>query len=197
MKVAPGRANMAGYSLVECVAALALLMAVAATAYPAASSLSKSAEGRQAAGFMASRFRLARQSAALRGSARALVFDFAAGRWLFRVCEDGNGNGVRRAELGAVDACEGESVDVAAQFPGIRIERDTSVPEPAGGSVSPDPVRFGVSDLATFTPAGTATAGSLYLLSAEGTQYAVRVGGLNGRTRVLRYDRIARLWKEV
>jgi len=186
-----------GYSLVECVVAMALAMSAAAYIYPFTSAVTTDAGARQAAGFMASRFRLARQGAALGGAARAVVFDFRSGRWVFRVCTDGNGNGVRRLELANVDECDEEPFDVTAAFRGVRIDRDPSVPDPGGGTPSADPVRFGSSDIATFSPAGSGTAGTLYLLSVDGAQYAVRVSGFNGRTRVLRYDRARSVWREI
>jgi hypothetical protein len=42
--------------------------------------------------------------------------------------------------------------------------------------------------MASFSPAGGATPGTLFLRSAAGAQYAVRVGNMTGRTRVLRFD---------
>jgi type II secretory pathway pseudopilin PulG len=187
----------AGYSLVECVAALAVLLSVSALAAPLTTSVADTARARQAAGFVASRFRLARQQAALTGAAEAIVFDVEAGRWRIRVCKDGNGNGVRRAEFDGADRCPEGPHDLATLFPGVRIERDPSIPDPSGGLGSTDPVRFGSSDIASFSPVGTGTAGTLYLLSAEGVQYAVRVAGVNGRTRILRYDQTPGRWREI
>jgi hypothetical protein len=49
-------------------------------------------------------------------------------------------------------------------------------------------VQLGRTNLLTFTPAGTATSGTIYIRDREGTQWAVRVLGATGRTRVLRYE---------
>ena len=60
----------------------------------------------------------------------------------------------------------------------------------AGGGAMPagaDPVQLGVADTLTFSPLGTATSGTIYLRSREGRQYAVRVLGATGRTRVLEF----------
>lgn len=183
--------------MVESIAALAVALVVVSAVSPAAVSAIDEGRVRQAAGFMAGQLRLARQHAAVIGSAEALVFDFSGGRWLFRVCRDGNGNGVRRAELGSPDACRDGVHDLASEFPGVRIERDPAIPDPGGGEGSADPVRFGPSDLASFSPSGSATAGSLYLMSRQKVQYAVRTAGVTGRTRLLRYDRSAGQWLEV
>jgi len=193
-RCAPGSC---GYSLVESVVVLALVVAASAVATPIGQSAVDGMKPRQAAGFMASQFRLARQRAALTGMARALVFDWSAGRWSFRLCTDGNGNGVRRSELGGEDACEAGILDLAAMFSGARIDVDPSVPDPGGGPGSADPVRFGASDVLTFSPTGSATAGTLYLQGVRGDQYAVRIAGITSRIRVLFFDEHSHTWREV
>ena len=57
-----------------------------------------------------------------------------------------------------------------------------------------DPVRLGRSDTLTFSPFGTATSGTIFLRSRKGRQYAVRVLGASGRTRVLEYRHETRSW---
>ena len=95
---------------------------------------------------------------------------------------DGNRNGVRRQDIEAgVDRPLGASARLHELFPGVRIGL---VPE---GALSGSAVRFGESGLVTFTPIGTATPGSVYVVGRDGTQYAVRVVGATARTRVLRY----------
>ena len=53
------------------------------------------------------------------------------------------------------------------------------------------------SALMSFSPIGTASSRTLYLRGADGSQYAVRVLGATGRTRVLRYVASTRAWVEV
>ena len=60
-----------------------------------------------------------------------------------------------------------------------------------------DPVRIGSSSLMSFTPLGTATPGTIYLRGRDGSQYAVRVLGATGRTRVLRDAPGTREWTAV
>ena len=78
----------------------------------------------------------------------------------------------------------------------MEIAVDPSLRGPAGEPPSPDPVRFGVSDMASFSPNGSCTAGSLFLRTPRAQQYAVRMAGVNGRLRVFKYDLGARLWRE-
>jgi len=49
----------------------------------------------------------------------------------------------------------------------------------------------------SFSPMGSASSRTLYLRGADGSQYAVRVLGATGRTRVLRYVNASRTWIEL
>lgn len=89
---------------------------------------------------------------------------------------DGNRNGVRTAEiLSGVDPPAAAPMRLSDRFP--RISGDLS------GAV-----------LMSFTPYGTATSRTVTLRGADGSQYAVRVLGASGRTRVLRYDTATGDW---
>jgi hypothetical protein len=144
---------------------------------------------------MAAQLRLARQQAALRGRAVGLLFDRVGSRWTFRVCVDGNGDGVRRAQVSAgTDACLDGPIVLERLFPGLEVAVEEHLPGPDGEAGSADAVRFGRSDLASFSPEGNATAGTLFLRSRLGRQYAVRVGNVTGRIRLLRYDPGTRAW---
>jgi hypothetical protein len=113
------------------------------------------------------------------------------------VCEDRNANGVRRSEItGGPDVCLEGPHDLAAMFPGAEIAVDAAIRGPDNEPGSPDPVRFGSSDLASFSAAGTCTAGSLLVRGARGVQYMVRVAAVTGRVRILRYDPFASAWRD-
>jgi hypothetical protein len=56
-------------------------------------------------------------------------------------------------------------------------------------------IRIGSARILTLGANGTATAGTLYVHGRQ-RQYAVRVFGVTGRTRVIRYDAKSRKWKE-
>lgn len=188
----------AGVSLVEVTLALALAATVAAMSAPVFAASLDAGRARQAAQYLAAQCRSARMEAVARSSTAALVFGQAAGRWRVQRCVDGNGNGVRRAEiLTGRDSCAAASVELGELFPGVAIAVDPALPDPDNGAGSADAVRFGASDVASFTPLGTATAGTVYVRSAGGAQYAVRVAGVTGRTRVLRFDTGRHEWTEV
>jgi type II secretory pathway pseudopilin PulG len=187
-----------GYSLIELLLVLAAATAFASLALPLTSVSVDAGKARQAASFVATRLRLARQQAVARTTTVGLVFDMVNGRWSVRVCADGNNNGVRRTDIGSgVDRCLEGPHDLETMFPGVRVAVDSSLDGPAGEPPSPDAVRFGASDIASFSSSGSCTAGSLFLRSSHGLQYAVRVAGVTGRTRVLRYNASAGSWYEM
>jgi type II secretory pathway pseudopilin PulG len=198
-QMAPHRASGAsdhGTTLVELVLVVAVVGALAAFAVPATAHSIDAGRARDAAGFIAARLRVSRQQAAFRTAAMGLVFDRANGRWQMRVCQDGNANGLRRADIaGGTDRCPEGPYDLADMFPGVTVDVDPALRGPDGEPGSSDPVRFGSSDIASFSPEGTGTAGSLYLRSARGRQFAVRVGNITGRTRVLEYDAGSAGWR--
>jgi hypothetical protein len=172
-------------------------MTMSALAVPATVSARDEGRVRQAAAFAAARLRDAKQQAVMRTAAIGLVFDRDSTRWTFRLCADGNGNGLRRADIRTGrDTCAGAPVDLAALFPGVTVDVDSTIRGPDDDPPSADPVRFGSGDMASFSASGGCTAGSLFLRSARGAQYAVRVAGATGRLRVLRYDAPARRWRE-
>ncbi|MFI5176969.1 MAG: Tfp pilus assembly protein FimT/FimU [Vicinamibacterales bacterium] len=187
-----------GVTLIESLIALTLIFVVIAFAVPTTAATVDAGRVGHAAGVMAGRFRLARQEAVAGSRSVGLVFDRVSGRWTFRVCVDGNGNGIRRSEIASgTDRCPEGPIDLEAMLPGIRIDVDPTLRGPGGEPPSPDAVRFGASDLASFSPLGSCTAGTLFLRSPLGAQFAVRIGGATGRTRVLRYDHASRVWQEV
>jgi type II secretory pathway pseudopilin PulG len=187
-----------GYSLVELLLVLLAATTIVSVALPVTSGSLDAGRARHAAGFVAARFRLARQQAAARTTVVSLVFDRVGSRWMVRVCGDGNGNGVRRSEItSGVDRCFDGPHDLEAMFPGVQVAVDSSIRGPSGEPPSPDAVRFGASDMASFSPSGSCTAGSLFLRSARSVQYAIRVAGVTGRTRILRYNVVSRSWDEL
>jgi type II secretory pathway pseudopilin PulG len=188
----------AGGSLVELTLVLALLATVAAMSAPVLAASVDAGRARQAAQYVAAQCRGARMEAIARSANAAVAFDRAGTRWRMQRCIDGNGNGVRRTEISrGKDPCTSAPVDLAELFSGVTFSIDASLPDPDGGAGSADAVRFGASDLASFTASGTATAGTVFLRSAGGAQFAVRVAGATGRVRILRFDEGTKRWVEV
>ena len=191
-------ADDCGASLVEMLIVLVLVAVAASLMAPASASVIDATRARNAAGFVSSRLRLARTEAINRRANVGLVFDQVAGEWSLRLCRDGTRNGLRRAEIVAgADPCFDGPHRFGDLFPGVEIAVDVRFPGPAGEPGSADPVRFGGSDIASFSPAGSCTAGTLFLRSGQGHQYAVRVAGVNSRTRTFRFELGAWRWHEL
>ena len=187
----------AGVTLIELVVALTIVGMLAGLSAPLVAHAIDEGKARHAAGFLASRLRLARQRAVTTSASVGLVFDHVGGAWTFRVCEDRNDNGIRRSEIDAgIDRCPEGPYWPETMFAGVRVAVDASLPGPDGDGGSADPVRFGASDIARFSPLGSCTSGSVYLRSARDAQYAVRVAGVTGRARILRFDPVGSTWRE-
>ncbi len=177
-----------GYSLVEAVVVLAILMTMAAVSVPVFRPMLAEAHLRGAGGEFRSQFRLA-ASTAVRGNVyTAIRFERDEGRIRFAVYRDGNHNGVR-----SDDIRHGHDRLVSGPFPlvtgaTVRVGFLPGIPAipPDRGELSGDPVRFGRSDILSFSPLGTATPGTFYL-AGDGTQGAVRVTGGTARVRFMIY----------
>ena len=184
-----------GATLIELVLVLSLLVILATVAVPGTAHAIDSGRAREAAGFVASRLRQTRQEAVYKSKQIAAVFEQRNGRWIFSICQDGNHNGIRRADITAqIDLCTEGPHDIEQMFPGNRVFVDATLAGPEGSAPSADPVRFGSSNMVSFSPAGSCTPGTLFIRSKLGVQYAVRVGAMTGRTRILRYETGSQTW---
>ena len=138
--------------------------------------------GYAAARFLAGRMALARTQAVARGAAVGLRFTQDPRGVAFAVFQDRNGNGIRTVDIETgIDRQVEPSTSLFEQFPGVDIGL-------AANSTGTSALQIGNTALLTFTPRGTATSGTIYIRDQRGSQWAVRVLGATGRTRVLRYD---------
>jgi len=124
----------------------------------------------------------------------AMRLNWSEGRYVYSFYADGDGDGVRSDDiLSGRDPILGPGRDLPSRYEGIDFGLlDVPIPEipPATGVLSPgsDPVRFGRSDIITFTPRGTASSGTLYVSDGAGTLAAVVLYGGTGRIRIWRFD---------
>jgi hypothetical protein len=138
--------------------------------------------GYAAARYLAGRLNLARAQAVGRGAAIGLRFEPGPRGYTFSTFQDGNGNGIRAADIqSGVDRLVEPATSLFAQFPGVDIGVAPSTPVA-------NAVQLGGTSLLTFTPLGTSTSGTIHIRDRAGSQWAVRVLGATGRTRVLRYE---------
>lgn len=130
----------------------------------------------------------------------AMRLTWSQGRYLYAFYADGDGDGVRSADIEAGrDTLIGAPRDLGSRYEGIDFGvLDVSIPEvPPGASSLPpgsDPIRFGRSDIITFTPRGTSSSGTLYVSDGRSTVTAVVLYGATGRLRIWRFDRDRWTW---
>jgi type II secretory pathway pseudopilin PulG len=181
------------------VTALGGMMLVAAV--PALSALRE--QGRTAAGarVLAMELHRMRWESVARRRAAGLRFTLGPAGWEWDLVEDGNGNGLRTAEIAS-------GVDVEISGPhrldprveGVRLGFPPGGPfpqiPPGRGTIVgiDDPVQFGRSDLIAFSPLGRSSSGTLYVTDGGRGLYAIVLFGPSARVRVWRYDAQARTW---
>jgi len=177
-----------GFSLVEMTISVGIILTMAAVAAPAFRARFADAHLLGAAQQFQSRFRLAYSMAVRGGVYTAIRFERRPdGGVTYSVYADGNGNGVLSADIarGTDRRIEGP-IALSGGAPGVWVGFNPGVPEipPEHGVLSGDPVRFGTSDILSFSPLGTATPGTFYL-AGDSAQAAVRVTGGSARVRIM------------
>jgi type II secretory pathway pseudopilin PulG len=186
-----------GYTLVELLFACGLCATAAAVVVPQLSAGFDSLAAGGAARYVAARLQHARSEALRRNASVAVRFTTVAGRHRYGLYADGNGNGVlSRDILDGVDRAIGPAESLADQFSGVDFATRPGLPavDPPAPPPGSDPIRFGASDMAVFTAAGTATPGSLYIRGRR-AQFVVRVFGDTGKVRILRYQPSTNSWE--
>jgi hypothetical protein len=128
-------------------------------------------------------------SMATRGNVyTAIRFEDKAAIPRYSVYRDGNLNGVRKEDIvKGIDTRVAGPFFLDAQAPGVRVGINAgtpAIPPDTGMLDTSDPIKFGASDMLSFSPFGTATPGTFYLASAS-SQAAVRVTPGTARVRLM------------
>jgi hypothetical protein len=175
---------------------LAIISSVLGIGLPVLTNGADAKRTRDAASFLAGQFRLARQRAVMTGRNVAIVFEDLAGDVAWKLCEDGDRDGVSRDDIDSgLDRCQELAQPLSHRFSRVAVGYIPGVPSP-DGEFDASPLRFGVARMAVFTPAGTASSGTVAIRGPGANQLAVRVSGVTGRTRVLRFDPGGLEWSE-
>lgn len=123
------------------------------------------------------------------------------GEVTFTLYRDGDGDGVLNADIkSGIDRQIGPVGRLTSLGSEVRIglpARPVRDPGDPGHFLDrlDDPVRFNSSDLASFSPLGTSTPGSVYLSDRRSHLVVVRVLGGSGRVRLLTYDFGSEVWR--
>ena len=161
---------------------------MAAAAIPQSMAGLDRARTKGAARHLAARVALARMEAVKRGVYVALRFEGGGKAVSFAMFVDGNRNGVRTRDIDRrIDRRIDSRVRLSDLFPGVGYALSAT----AGGG---EALSIGSSRLLSISPTGTATSGTIYVRGRDDTQFAVRITGATGRTRVQRYDARTRQW---
>jgi len=190
-----------GYTLAELLAVLAIVAMAVAVALPAAAMLRDGGRAAAGARTMATLLSAQRWKSVAGHRIRGLQFRKVGSRWTWREVADGNGNGLRTAEITrGVDPVV--SIDQELE----RLVSDVRLGIPPGGpypeappgtdmlTAADDPVRFGRADLVSFSPVGAASSGTIYVTDGRSGLYAVVLFGPSARLRVWRFRPEERRW---
>jgi hypothetical protein len=186
-----------GYSVLELVVCVSLATLVAAAGTPAVLASRDAVLADGAADYLVRALHDAQMEALKRRASVAIRFEADGSDFLMATYSDGNGNGVRAADISS-----GEDMLVRPrwllrdQFAGVAFGFEAGVPDVNGGDTSsdPDPIRVGLSRMLSFSPTGTSSSGTVYLRGRRARQLAVRVLGGTGRIRSYDFDFGSRTW---
>ncbi len=182
-----------GQTLVETVVVLMVILLSSVMTLPLLGSARREAALRRATEQVFSQMWRARSDAITTGKATALVFDrLSGGGWRCTIVQDGDDDGVRRDDITAGrDYQVGRILELEADKAGLGFIPGCEIPNPSGDGLLAgdldDPVRAGSGDILTFTAQGTATSGTLYFSDGRQMMRAIRVYGITGRLRTLRW----------
>lgn len=180
----------AGFSMADVIVGLGIAATLSAMSLAQVAPLRDRARAAAAGRFLASVFQAARVSAVQRGQAVGIRFDDGPAGPGWTVYADGNGNGIRAADItSGLDLSLSARTSMPGTVPGVELGATAGVPQvDSPVAVGNDPVRFGASDILSFSPDGTSTSGTVYLVGRGGHDWAIRVLGATARIRLLRFD---------
>ena len=188
-------AGAAGFSLVELLAVLWIAAIAAAVAIPSVLAAVDDLRTRAAARYLSGRMFHARSEAVKRSYRVGYQFRAQGGEWWFAAVTDRNGNGIRSAEISSgIDPELWPAEALSTRFAHVSFGLTPGTPLIDGGTGS-DPIRVGSADIVSFDPNGSSSSGTLYVRGGRGAQYAVRLFGVTGRTRVFKYNPGTESWK--
>jgi hypothetical protein len=191
----------AGLSLFEVLLGITTVGWMLALALPGVGRLREQVVLRSAVHEASVAFYRARAYAISRNRNVGLKFRKNGDRYEWALYADGNGNGVRTADIAS-----GVDKYLGAYYPWTRndalpgIMTGTRVPDPSdpGHYLDriEDPVRFNNSDICSFSPMGESTPGSIYIWDSHDGMAVLRVFGRTAKLRSLYYRRGEKDWRE-
>jgi prepilin-type N-terminal cleavage/methylation domain-containing protein len=179
-----------GYSLLEVLMAITIMVIAGGAAIPLAHASVDRTRAAGAAHYMAGRMSIARFEAVRRSAYVGIQFLQRPDGYWFRTYVDGNRNGVLMRDIASgIDLPITADERLDYHFTGIAfgIRPNVTGIDP-GPFNTGDPIQIGGSTLLSFNPTGSSTSGTLFMHGIRGNQFAVRVLGTTGRTRILEFN---------
>ena len=183
------RRSARGITLPELLTTLAILSLSAGLSASAANVFTGMLMLRSATREVSSIFILARARAITRGAYSGVKWTSVDGAVSMALHDDGDGDGVRNDDIASgVDPLVFGPVPLKKRWPRVTVaflpgfDRN----DPSGEKVGnlSDPVRFGGSDIASFSPRGDCSPGSVWIGDGAGRQALVRLSGATARIAV-------------
>lgn len=188
-----------GTSLPELLAVLAVMGLLFTVSFPALTDLLAEEGLATAAREVSGILMMARDRAVFQGVEVGVKWFSSAGDLVLSVYQDGNGDGVTTVDIrNGVDRLVAGPYWLRGKYPGISF---SFVPgfdglDPGGAPIGDlnDPLRFGRSDICSFSPVGKASPGSVYLSNKERRQAAVRVTPANAKIQMFTWHGKSMKW---
>jgi type II secretory pathway pseudopilin PulG len=194
------RSRVRGYSLLELLVAMALSVTLGAASIPQYVVAMDDVRARGAAYYISGRLQRARMEAVLRSAMVGVQFTPTASGYSYAVYVDGNRNGVLTRDIQrGVDRLIAAAEKLPDQFAGVEFGAIPGLPavDPGGTAPGSDPIRLGSGNIASFSAMGTSSSGTVYIRSRRDAQYAVRIFGETGKTRMLKFEPRTGLWRQL
>jgi prepilin-type N-terminal cleavage/methylation domain-containing protein len=189
-----------GYSLLELMLVMALSVTMSAAAVPEYLTALDDVRVSGAVHYVSARLQRARMEAVSRSAMVGVQFTQTAAGYSYAVYVDGNRNGVLTRDIQrGIDRLITAAERLPDQFTGVEFGAVPGLPpvDPGGTPPGTDPVRLGSGNIVSFSALGTSSSGTVYIRSRRDAQYAVRVFGETGRTRILKFEPRTRQWKQL
>ena len=182
-----------GFSLLELLIVLGIFGVMAAISIPSVGALLAQLSIQAASSHVATVFNSARARAVFHGVDVGIRWTAVDGDLQFAVYEDGNGNGVLSEDIrkGTDRLVEGP-YSMHGRYPHIefRFLEGFIGLDPGGNPVGDlaDPIRFGRSNICTFSATGHSSPGSVYLSDGKRRQALVRISPSTSRIQVYEWS---------
>jgi prepilin-type N-terminal cleavage/methylation domain-containing protein len=189
-----------GYSVIELMIVMAVGGTLSAVALPQYLTTLDDMRASGAARHLSGRFQRARMEAVMRSAMVGVQFTQTASGYTYAVFVDGNRNGILTRDIQrGVDLPITPAERLPNQFTGVEFGAIPGLPPVDAGGTAPgaDPIRLGSGSIASFSAAGSSSSGTVYIRSRRNAQYAVRIFGETGRTRMLKFEPRTRLWTQL